>query len=176
MASEKSHTALCDPQTGAKLLTLQEAARYLDYHPYSVYRLVSQGTLKPQKIGVKTLVFLQKELDRYKQSNEWAARKASAKHMPDFAQEAPPGRLTATIEIDLGLPSPFAKKEEIDDFTWERLPIIKEELEERYGKKMKSFEIVVTSLDGSKWLIQHGPTPILDKIIQYLKKKRAAKK
>jgi len=154
MKELKLHKILYDPQTGGKLLTLKEAAAYLDYNPYSVYRLVSQGVLKPQKVGGKTLVFLLEELDRYRTTNEWAARKASIKHQPELDREKLPSTMTATVEFDV---RPrflvTSKKEHIENFSWEQIPLIRADLDKRYGKKLLSFEITVNSPDGWIWRI-----------------------
>lgn len=172
----KSHKTFYDSQTGAKLLTLKEAAKYLNYHPFSVYRLVSQGVLKPQRVGSKTLVFLQEDLDRYRESNEWAARKASIKHNPEAAKEDLPLTMTADVTVDLGFQPIWDKDEHIDDFCWQEIPLIKADLDERYGEKVQGFSIKVKSPDGWKWHISaEPPTPIeklVTKVKQSLKRKQ----
>jgi excisionase family DNA binding protein len=164
MESQKPHRTLYDPRTGSMLLTLKEAAKYLDYHPFSVYKLVSQGVLKPQKIDGRTLVFLQEELDRYRSSNAWAARKASIAHQPEAAQENLPSTMTAAVMVDLGLGPVFPENEQVEDFSWELLPLIRADLNERYGKKMKTFQITVNSPDGWKWHIRLEPPTLIEKL------------
>lgn len=176
MQFPKSHKILYDSQTGAKLLTLKEAAKYLNYHPFSVYRLVSQGVLKPQRVGDRVLVFLEEDLDRYRASNEWAARKASIKHNPEAAKEDLPLTMTADVTVDLGFAPVWVKDEHIDDFSWQEIPLIKADLDERYGKKVQGFSIKVESPDGWKWHISaEPPTPVeklVKKVKQSLKRKQ----
>jgi len=182
MEMARSHKALYDPKTGVKLLPLKEAAAYLDYHPFSVYKLVSQGVLKPHKIGGKTLVFMQDELDRYKLNNKWAARKALIAHDPELAGETLPETMTATVTVDLGLGLMFGEPEHVEDFSWEQIPLIKADINERYGKKMKAFEITVKSPDGWTWLIRPEPPSFIEKLggkirtISKRKRSRAARK
>lgn len=169
MESTKSHKTLYDPKTGVKLLTLKEAASYLDYHPFSVYRLVSQGILQPQKFGKKILLFSQEELDRYRVSNEWAARKAAITYDPEAAKEKPSQVMTATITIDAVVP--FLEKEEtISDFSLDQLPLLKADLDRRYGKKFSGFTLKVTSPDGWKWSITLEPPTLIEKAAQKLRR------
>jgi excisionase family DNA binding protein len=175
MNSPKDHKTLYDPQTGTKLLTLKEAAKYLDYHPYSVYRLVSQGDLKPQRIGGKTLVFLQKELDRYRAGNEWAARKKSMATDPEAARIATPVKMTATVMADMGLGLTWGQAEVLKDFTWEQIPLIRAKLTEKYGDKMKAFEITVKNPDGWTWRIGIEPPPLIEKLMKSFSRKKASK-
>ncbi len=165
---EKSHKILYDPQTGSKLLTLKEAAVYLNYHNFSVYRLVSQGILKPQKIG-RTLLFLKADLDRYKVSNEWAARKASIEHEPEAAETEQTLNIKATIKVDLGFGFLYGQDESIDNFSWQDIPLIRARLTEKYGDIMKTFEITVNTPDGWIWHISIEPPTILEKLWKKLK-------
>lgn len=165
---EKSHETLYDPQTGSKLLTLKEAAGYLNYHHFSVYRLVSQGVFKPQKVG-RTLLFLQADLDRYKVSNEWAARKASIEHDPKAAEANQPLNMKATIKIDLGMGLLYGPEAFKNDFSWQDVPLIRADLTERYGNKMKAFEIRVENPDGWTWSISIEPPTILEKLWNKIK-------
>ncbi len=170
MQFPKSHKILYDPQTGATLLTLKEAAKYLNYHPFSVYRLVSQGVLKPQRVGAKNLVFLEEDLDRYKVSNEWAARKASIKHDPEAAKEELPLTMTADVTVDSWFAPIWVRNEHIDNFSWQEIPLIKADLDERYGKKVQGFSIKVKSPDGWKWDISAEPPTPIDKLVTRVKK------
>lgn len=165
----KSHETLYDPQTGSKLLTLKEAAKYLDYHPYSVYRLVSQGVLKPQKIGGKNHLFLPEELDRYKLNNEWAARKAAIKHESEAVETKQPLNMKATINIDLGQGFLYGHSAAKEDFSWQDVPLIRAELTEKYGSMMKAFEITVNNPDGWIWHISIEPPTILEKLWKKIK-------
>lgn len=162
--SVKSHKTLYDPQTGSMLLTLKEAANYLAYNPFSVYRLVSQGVLRPQKIGGKTLVFFQEELDRYRVSNEWAARKASITHKPELSKKELPEKMTAVLSIDLGLGPMFPHREEIEDFSWDKIPLIRADLTEKHKGKMKTLLITVNNPDGWTWNIQLLPPTVFEKL------------
>ena len=148
----------------------------MDYHPFSIYKLVSQGVLHPQKVTGKTLVFSQEELDRYKASNRWAAwkealREANRKPAPklDFAWADPPfaekgsnitdelNTLTATVVVDFWGGS-FKSRGTIRPFTWEQIPLIRASLNEQYGTEIKTIRITVKSPDGCKWHIRFKPT------------------
>lgn len=168
----KSHKNLYDPQTGVKLLTLREAAEYLDYHPFSVYRLVNQGHLTPKKVGKKTLLFVQEELDRYKSSQAWTPRKGKASITPiTETQEELPSQLTASVSIDLGIGLFHGETEEIKDFSWEQIPLIRADINHRYGRKIKDFEINVKSPDGGTWFIKFKPPTIIERLVKRFFKK-----
>ena len=77
MGNLKTDSPFYDHDTGTRLFTIQQAAEYLHYHPYSVYRLVVQKSLKPYRKAGRTLLFLKEELDRYRAGNAWASQKAT---------------------------------------------------------------------------------------------------
>ncbi len=62
--------------------------------------------------------------------------------------------MTATVEFDV---RPrflvTSKKEHIENFSWEQIPLIRADLDKRYGKKLLCFEINVNSPGGWTWRI-----------------------
>ncbi len=49
-----------------EVLSVVQAARELDMHPASVRRAIVEGRLRAEKLGPRTMVIRQRELDRYK--------------------------------------------------------------------------------------------------------------
>jgi excisionase family DNA binding protein len=161
---------LYDPDTGAKLLTVREAAEYLSYHPFSLYRLVMQGALKPHRKAGRSLLFLKEELDRFKLTNAWAARKASLEKPSDRPEEPTPD-LTADVEFDgIVLPVLSHKVESIAHFTWDKIPLIRAMVDRKYGDRR--FAIKVKSPDGGLWTVSYEPPTWIEKIKRKLKKKK----
>lgn len=161
---------LYDPVTGEKLLTAEEAAVYLNYHRVSIRRLVSQGALKPYKRAGNALLFLKADLDRLKLTSAWAARKASIERPPVTPQE-PPSNLEATVMVDLAFGPMFRHAEEqIQNFTWDQIPLIRAKVNSKYGDR--SFEIKIESPDGSLWTVGYEPPTWLERVFKKLKKGR----
>jgi hypothetical protein len=62
--------------------------------------------------------------------------------------------MTATVDFEVR-PRLLVtrKKEHINNFSWEQIPLIRADLDERYGKKLLSFEITVNSPGGWTWRV-----------------------
>ena len=129
-----------DPDTGSQLLTTKEAAVCLSYHPYSVYRLVLQGALRPHRKAGKTLLFLTEDLARYKASHAWAARKGAQAPLPE-PPSAPPSHLTATVSVNVGFELLRPHVVTISDFTWDQVPLIHARTQEQYGQRPSTIEV-----------------------------------
>ena len=143
-----------DHETGSRLLTAKEVARYLKYHRYSVYRLIVQGQLCPRRKAGKTLLFLKEDLDRYKATNAWAARKAHAAVLHEEIPP-PPARLTAKVSISLGFDLLQQETETVAAFTWDQIPLIHARTQERYGERPST--ITVNGPDGGTWRVTYEP-------------------
>lgn len=160
---------LYDPQTGARLLTVKEAAEYLNYHPFSIYRLVMQGVLTAHRRAGKTLLFIKEELDRFKLNNAWAAAKASLEKPSTPPEHAPP-HLTADIKVYHGLGPMFPSYvESIENFTWEQIPLIRARVDSKYGNK--PFDTQIKSPDGGIWTVSYEPPTWIEKLTKKLKKR-----
>ena len=160
-----------DPETGSRLLTTKEAAVCLSYHPYSVYRLVLQGALRPHRKAGKTLLFLTEDLARYKASHAWAARKGDQVPLAT-PSSAPPSHLTATVSVNVGFELLRPHVVTISDFTWDQVPLIHARTQEQYGQRPSTIE--VKGPDGGTWSIDYEPPTWLAQIkqkIQRMKKK-----
>lgn len=156
-----------DPAVGAQYLSVADAAKYLNYLEFSVRRLIFRGKLKPHgKIGNKWM-FLKEELDRYKASNPWAARKAGH----GGAQELPPAApsdLRAEVRIHSGLgPILGGPTEVIEKFTWQELPLIRARTHSIHGDV--PFEVVIRSPDGASWQVDFQPPTWFEKAWQRVK-------
>jgi excisionase family DNA binding protein len=160
-----------DPDTGSRLLTTKEAAVCLSYHPYSVYRLVLQGDLRPHRKAGKTLLFLTEDLERYKARHAWASRKGAKASLPK-PSSAPPLHLTATVAINVGFDLLRQQVVTISDFTWDQVPLIHARTQEQYGQRPSTIE--VKGPDGGTWRIDYEPPTWLAQIkrkIQRIRKK-----
>jgi hypothetical protein len=160
-----------DPDTGSRLLTTKEAAICLSYHPYSVYRLVLQGALRPHRKAGKTLLFLTEDLARYKAGHAWATRKGAQAPLPE-PSPAPPLHLTATVAINVGFDLLRQHVLTISDFTWDQVPLIHAKTQEQYGQRPSTIE--VKGPDGGTWRIDYEPPTWLAQIkrkIQRIRKK-----
>ncbi len=160
---------LYHPATGSQLLTTAEAAAYLNYHVVSVSRLVQKGVLKPFCSAGKTLLFQRNDLDRFRLTSRWAARKTGV----ETASVPAPGRaggLRAQVKVDFGT-APFYEHpvRTIDDFTWEMIPRIRADVDNKYGARC--FRIEVESPDGSTWSVEHAPPAWLPRFLKGLFKK-----
>lgn len=160
-----------DPDTGSRLLTTKEAAVCLSYHPYSVYRLVLQGALRPHRKAGKTLLFLTEDLTRYKASHAWTARKGAQAHLATPAP-APPLHLTATVAINVGFDLLRHHVLTISNFTWDQVPLIHARTQEQFGQRPSTIE--VKGPDGGTWSIDYEPPTWLAQIkhkIQRIRKR-----
>lgn len=166
METSKSAT-LYDPSTGTQLLTSNQAAEYLDYHVVSIRRLVGDGTLKPAKKAGKTLLFQREDLDRFRATSAWASRKAAIER-PLNPPQQPPDRLEATIRLDFGLGSVLRQPmEPIMDFSWNQVPLIRAEIDNKYGNV--PFEIEVKSPEGGLWSVSYEPPTWVERAWKKLK-------
>ncbi len=98
MGKLKTDSPFYDHDTGTRLFTIRQAAEYLHYHPYSVYRLVVQKSLKPYRKAGRTLLFLKEELDRYRAGNAWASQKATFSALADAPKHLP-AKMSATVYL-----------------------------------------------------------------------------
>lgn len=164
--------ALYDPDTGARLLTCKEAADYLDYHTFSIYRLLLQGDLRAHRRLGRSRLFLREELDRYKLSNKWAARKASIAAPVDRPQ-VPPAQLQATVHVDLGNPLLLHESGVIEQFAWDQVPRIHARSQEQYGQRPA--EIRIQGPDGGTWRVTYEPPTWLEQMKQKVRKRQSVK-
>ena len=154
-------TPLYDPSSGAKLLTAEEAADYLNYHVVSIHRLVGTGSLKSHRRTGRSLLFQKEDLDRFRLTSDWAARKASMPK-PQDPPEQPPSKLEAKVRLDFGLGSIFQEPlDAIKDFSWDHIPLIRAEIDHKYGNR--PFSIEVKSPDGGLWSISYDPPTWLER-------------
>ncbi len=127
-----------DPDSGAMLLTAEEAARYLHYHPVSIRRLVLKGRLRPNYRVGRALLFLRDELDRFK--------RGGAALVPE---SAPQGTMRATVSLRRkGKESVLSR---LETFRWEDVPGIRA----KHGDA--PFLISVESPDGSGYELSFHP-------------------
>jgi hypothetical protein len=145
-----------DPDTGSRLLTTKEAAVCLSYHPYSVYRLVLQGALRPHRKAGKA-------------SHAWAARKGAEASLPEPAP-APPSHLTATVVVNVGFDLLRPHVLTISDFTWDQVPLIHARTQEQYGQRPSTID--VKGPDGGTWSIDYEPPTWLAQIKQKIQRIR----
>ena len=156
--------SLYDTTTGENLLSCVEAADYLNYHPASVRRLACEGTLKPEKRAGNALLFQRAALDRFKKTSAWAARK-SALNMPESPPPELPPSLEASISLDLGFGAVFRETlAPIKNFTWSQLPILKAEIDSKYGNL--PFDVEVKSPDGGIWSVAYEPPTWLERVFK----------
>jgi len=156
-----------DPDTGSRLLTTKEAAVCLSYHPYSVYRLVLQGDLRPHRKAGKTLLFLTEDLERYKASHAWAALKGG-QASPSKQSTASPSHLTATVVINVGFDLLRQHVLTISDFTWDQVPLLHAKTQEQFGQRPST--IKVKGPDGGTWSINYEPPTWLAQIKQRIQR------
>jgi excisionase family DNA binding protein len=168
---DRKSDSFYDHETGSRLMTAREVARYLKYHRYSVYRLIVQGHLRPRRKAGKTLLFLKEDLDRYKATNAWAARKANTGVLQEEIPPAP-SQLTAKVSISLGFDLLPQEIETVTEFTWDQIPLIHGRTQERYGKRPST--IIVKGPEGGTWTVMYEPPTWLAKLrhgYQQLKKR-----
>lgn len=158
-----------DADTGSRLLTTKEAAVCLNYHPYSVYRLVLQGALRPHRKAGKTLLFLTEDLERYKTGHAWAALKGG-QASSSTPSSTPPSHLTATVAINVGFDLLRPHVLTITDFTWDQVPRIHAKTQEQYGQRPSTIE--VKGPDGGTWSINYEPPTWLAQIKQKIQRIR----
>lgn len=163
---------LYDPQTGSRLLRIKEVAAHLGYHPFSVYRLVARGVLKPDQSAGRTLLFLKENIDRFRVSSASAAEKAPIERL-QTVPDKPVSALTAKVKIELSLlPVISIPVISMEDFTWDQVPLIRAQVDNGYGNKR--FEIEIKSPDGAAWTVTYeppAPPTLLEKGFKKLKKK-----
>lgn len=155
---------LYDPGTGEELLTTKQAAEYLDYHYDYMRKIASEGKIKFHQLAGKTLLFKKKDLNIYL---------AKIKDNTDNSREKTenlPENLKAEISIDQGTGHLWEHPyKEINDFKWEQLPLIKAEINSKFGKDLP-FTIEIASPDGSSWEIRHNPPTWFEKLFKKGKK------
>ena len=114
-------------------------------------------------------MFLKTELERFKSSNAWAARKAEIMRIKDLPPP-PPSQLSAKVRLELPLISPFsAPIETIDDFTWNELPHIRARIHQVHGDV--AFVVEVSGPDGASWSIDYQPPTVFEKLWKRIKGK-----
>ncbi|MET0517026.1 MAG: helix-turn-helix domain-containing protein, partial [Nitrospiraceae bacterium] len=154
MSKQKADHPFYDHDTGTRLFTIRQAAEYLHYHPYSVYRLVVQKSLKPYRKAGRTLLFLREELDRYRAGNAWASQKMSFRTLADAPKHLPP-KMTATVYLLGGFELLPNKIETLSSFSWEMIPLIHARIQEHYRKRPSKIEVL--SPEGGTWTILYEP-------------------
>ena len=143
---------LFDSMTGAKLLTANEAATYLQYHPVSIRRLVSRKDLRPHTRAGKTLLFLREELERFKMENPWASRKAKIRIFPNPPPTPYPNKVMQAVVTlkSRGKERAFSR---IKVFHWEDIPLIRSRIDQKHGNV--PFRISIQSPDGAGWELSY---------------------
>ncbi|MCX5797758.1 MAG: helix-turn-helix domain-containing protein [Elusimicrobia bacterium] len=146
MPSPKKARTVFSPESGALLLTAEESARYLHYHPVSIRRLVGKGHLRPSYRVGRALLFLREELDRFKRTSAAASMKGDAKPVPALAAAAPlPEGLRAVVVVRVqGRETVFSRPQA---FRWDDVPAIRAEVRSKHGDA--SFFIAIAAPDGS---------------------------
>jgi excisionase family DNA binding protein len=172
MGNLKTDSPFYDHSTGTRLFTIRQAAEYLHYHPYSVYRLVVQKSLKPYRKAGRTLLFLKEELDRYRAGNPWASQKATFSALVD-APKRLPAKMSATVYLSAGFELLPRKIETLSSFSWEMLPLIHARIQERYGKRPSKIEVL--SPEGGTWTILYEPPTWLAQAKELVKGRRRRK-
>lgn len=144
-----------DEESGAKLFSAEEAARYLKYHPVSFRRLVSRGDIHPHtKVGI-ALLFLREELDRFKYESPWASKKARVRFIPN----PPPMPTTkkdmmAVVTVEVERRNRLFKR--LSAFHWDEIPAIRAAVDRRFGKV--PFHITIESPDGCGFELNFHPS------------------
>lgn len=156
----KRTATLFDPQTGSRMMTLQESADYLNYHPISLFRPMKEGILKPRSRAGKTLLFMQEDLDRFRLTSTWAARKSTIKK-PLETPEKPVAKLEAAISLNMGSSYDHCL-DPIKNFTWDQVPLIRARINNKYGNI--PFDIEVKSPDGGLWSVEYQPPTWIEKL------------
>jgi excisionase family DNA binding protein len=154
MRNLKTDSPFYDHSTGTRLFTIRQAAEYLHYHPYSVYRLVVQKSLTPYRKAGRTLLFLKEELDRYRAGNAWASQKATFSALAD-APKRLPAKMAATVYLSAGFELLPHKIETLSSFSWEMIPLIHARIQEQYGRRPSKIEVL--SPEGGTWTILYEP-------------------
>lgn len=151
----KSLGTLADPESGAKLLSAAQAARYLDYHPVSIRRLVVRGDLKPHSKVGHAFLFQREELDRFKYSNAWASKKAGITFLPNPPPMPTTGRaLRAVVTVTKGRKEKLYKR--LNVFHWEDIPSLRSQVDSKFGKVR--FTITVQLPDGCGFELKFLPS------------------
>lgn len=139
------------PESGAKLLTVKDAAKYLKYDPVSIRRLVGRGDLQPHSRVGNSLLFLQEELERFRCASLWAQKKTKLRYLPN----PPPlpttdSELQAVVTVDVKQKTVIFKR--LNVFHWEDISAIRAQVDAKYGKK--PFQITVKVPDGCGYEIR----------------------
>ena len=85
-----------------EVLTIEQAARYLQLHPQVVYRHVRAGTLPASRIG-RTIRFKKSVLDDFLEKSGWASVHAYLKYKERVLEETAEGasrRRRFSAEVD----------------------------------------------------------------------------
>lgn len=144
--TRKPQVSVHDRATGGELLTIQQVADYLHYHPVSIRRLVSQGGLRPYSVSGKAHVFRKVDIERFRYSSPWASRKSKIKYFPNPPlPEHSPQQMKAVVV--LGTKERVVK--ELRAFQWKEIPLIRAKVEHEFGGE--PFTIAVQGPDGSGW-------------------------
>jgi hypothetical protein len=140
LAALKKTGAVFAPDSGAMLLTAEESARYLNYHPVSIRRLVGRGDLHPHSRVGRALLFMREELDRFKFGSAWAAKKSGVERSftPPIAASAQEGMRAVVVVRVKGKETVF---ERLKAFQWEDVASIRAKVRSKHGNA--SFFIAV---------------------------------
>ncbi|MEA3306928.1 MAG: helix-turn-helix domain-containing protein [Elusimicrobiota bacterium] len=176
MVKAKRKEEFFDTETGLKMFTVAEAAKYLKYHPASIRRLVVRGELKPHSRAGNMLLFLGKELEKFKYSNEWALKKSKARFLPNPPPK-PSSEKTMSAVVVVLVKDKKRLFKRLKTFQWKDVPSIISLVYKKYGNI--HFDISVRYPDGTAFDISSHNSDmssknydiIRDKLIREKRKK-----
>ncbi|MDD5657829.1 MAG: helix-turn-helix domain-containing protein [Elusimicrobia bacterium] len=154
MPSPKKARTMFAPGSGAMLMTAEESARYLHYHPVSIRRLVVKGGLRPSYRVGRALLFLRDELDRFKRTSAAAAKKGAAHPVAALAATASLAEgMGAVVVVRVqGRETVFSRPQA---FRWDDVPAIRAKVRAKHGDA--SFFIAIAAPDGSGFELAFHP-------------------
>ncbi len=141
---ELERTILFD-RSANELLTMKDAAKYLDMHLMSIRRLVAWGRLQPRMRVGKTAMLAVEDLDHYR-----AAGSTSLSNPPPWVVN----HLEATVIVKRPAKAQVRKK--LRKFTWEKIPFVKRQIIKDYGNV--PFDIQVECFDNSRFKLSYAPS------------------
>jgi hypothetical protein len=133
---------LTETRTEEELVTVQEAARILSFHPLSIHRLVGRRVLRPSARAGRALLFRRQDIDRYVILRS-GRRGASAR---------PETIASATISVKSADGRRVVRR--LKGFVWSEVPTIHKKIEKTYGDC--SLTVRVQSRYGI-WHLRHHP-------------------
>ncbi len=141
-------------ENGEELFNARAAARYLKYHPVSFRRLVSRGEIRPySRVGFASLYRVE-DLDRFRRSSPWAAKKKGGFHLPNPPEESPRERKAkAVVKLKRGRRDMVFRR--LLPFRWNMVPAIRTQIERKFGPT--PFQISVEMPDGGRFNVSFRP-------------------